>query len=325
MSYESCGVPHLRVVSLRALAACSIVLLSAGAAASCASRGLPAGAEARSLLGEPLVPPPLSEEVRADRERRLAEARADYEADPDDPEALIWLGRRTAYLGRYREAIDIFGEGVRRHPADPRFYRHRGHRLITVRRFDDAIRDLSRAAFLIEGTDDEVEPDGLPNERGIPTSTLHFNVHYHLALAHYLEGDYERALAAWRRTLEVSKNPDSEVAARYWLYLVLRRLGRDGEAAGVLAPVKADMDVIENHAYHRLLLLFRGERTAAELSGGGEDALQNASLGYGVGAWNLVSGRRAEAERVFREVLEGAEWAAFGFIAAEAEITRGSR
>ena len=313
-------MPNLRIVPVRVLAACSIVVLSVGVAASCASGGLPAGAEARSLLGEPLVPPPLAPDVRADRERRLAEARSAYEADRDDPDAMIWLGRRTAYLGRYREAVEIFSEGVRRHPADARFYRHRGHRFITVRRLGDAIRDLSRAAFLIEGTEDEVEPDGLPNERGIPTSTLHFNVYYHLALAHYLEGDHDRALAAWRRTLEVSKNPDSQVATRYWLYLVLRRLGRDEEAADVLAPVTAGMDVIENHAYHRLLLLFRGERTVEELLEVGEDALQNATVGYGIGAWHLVNGRREEAERVFREVLEGSEWAAFGYVAAEAEV-----
>jgi len=306
-----------------------IVGLTLALAAGCAARGgtsgerpLPAGAEAWSLLGQPLVPPALPDSVRADRETRLAEARAAYEADPDDPDALIWLGRRTAYLGHYREAIAIFGEGLEKHPGDARFLRHRGHRWITVRRFDDAIGDLSRAAFLIEGTEDEVEADGLPNARGIPTSTLHFNVWYHLALAHYLSGEDDKALEAWRRTLAVSTNPDAQVATRYWLYLVLRRLGRDAEAAEVLEPVTAGMDVIENHAYHRLLLMFKGERSPESLLEGSEDALQNATVGYGLGAWHLVSGRGKEAERILAQVLSGQEWAAFGYIAAEAELVR---
>lgn len=270
------------------------------------------------------MPPPLPDSVRAEREARLAAARAAYEADPDDPEAVIWLGRRTAYLGRYREAIAIYTEGLRVHPADARLYRHRGHRWITLRRFDEAIRDLSRAAFLIEGTDDEVEADGLPNPRGIPISTLHFNVWYHIGLAHYLSAEYDRALEAWRRTLEVSPNPDTQVAARYWLVLTLRHLGRETEAAGVLEAVTADLDVIENRAYYRMLLMFKGELAADELAEKGEDPLQSATLGYGVGAWLLLNDREDEAGRIFRGIVAGREWAAFGFIAAEAELARGS-
>ncbi|RMF58606.1 MAG: hypothetical protein D6746_09510, partial [Bacteroidetes bacterium] len=64
--------------------------------------------EAISLLGEPLYVPDRAPEQQAALEAALAEARARYEADPDDVENIIWLGRRTAYLWRYREAIDIF-------------------------------------------------------------------------------------------------------------------------------------------------------------------------------------------------------------------------
>jgi len=42
-----------------------------------------------------------------------------------------------------------------------------------------------------------------------------------------------------------------------------------------------------------------------------------------VGAWYLLQGNEAEARRVFLRVLSGRDqWAAFGFIAAEAEIAR---
>lgn len=88
-----------------------------------------------------------------------------------------------AYLGDYKQAIKIFTEGSVKFPKDARFYRHRGHRFITIRCFDEAIRDFETAAKLVKGKEDEIEPDGLPNARNIPTSTLQSNIFYHLGLA----------------------------------------------------------------------------------------------------------------------------------------------
>ena len=91
---------------------------------------------------------------------------------PDDADAWIWFGRRTAYLGHFRDAVEIYTRAIERFPDDARFYRHRGHRYISLRRFDDAISDLERAAILIEGRPDAIEPDGLPNAAGKPRSRL---------------------------------------------------------------------------------------------------------------------------------------------------------
>ena len=113
--------------------------------------------------------------------------------DRNDADALIWLGRRTAYLGRYREAIQIFSDGIARHPTDARMLRHRGHRYLTVRELDRAIVDFEKAVELMAGQPDAIEPDGLPNARNIATGTLHSNVWYHLALGYYLQGDFSRA------------------------------------------------------------------------------------------------------------------------------------
>lgn len=278
--------------------------------------------EATSFSGEPLVVPELPEESRKRMEAQLDEARAAYERDPDDVDAIIWLGRRQAYLWRYREAIDTFTLGIAKHPEDARLLRHRGHRHITTRRLELAIADLERAAALVEGRPDEVEPDGQPNARNIPTSTLQFNVFYHLGLARYLAGDLEAALDAYRRCLEVSKNPDTLVATSYWLHMTLSRLGREAEAAAVLEPITAELDVIENDAYLRLLLIFKGLESPAAILGDGEDALQNATLAYGVGAWHLWNGRTEEAVALFRGIVSGDQWNAFGYIAAEAELHR---
>lgn len=286
------------------------------------------GPEATSLLGKPLTPTPPSAEARAALEKNLAAARAEYEKNPSDAEALIWLGRRLAYLGRYREAIETFTEGIEKHPNDARMYRHRGHRHITVRELERSVADLAKAAELVEGRPDEVEPDGQPNARNIPTSTLNSNIYYHLALAHYLRGDFEASLKAWRRCERFSKNPDMLVATTHWLYMTLRRLDRVGEARQALEPISADMDIIENRSYHRLLLLYQGvekaDALAALVKSGGLDAV---TIGYGLGNWHYYNDRRDQAMALFRQIVEqhAGQWPAFGYIASEAELARHTR
>ena len=276
-----------------------------------------------SLLGQPLSRPVLPEDTRRRYEEALAEARQRSQADPGNADALIWLGRRTAYLGRFRDAIGIYTRGIQAHPRDARFYRHRGHRYITIRDFDRAIADLERAASLTAGRADEIEPDGIPNARNIPTSTLQSNIWYHLGLARYLEGDFARALSAYRSCMEVSKNPDMLVATSHWLYMTLRRLGRDAEAARVLEPIRTDLDVIENHAYHRLLLMYKGELSPeALLPASSSSALDDVTTAYGVGNWYLYNGDAARAREIFQRVVATGNWAAFGAIAAEAELAR---
>lgn len=277
-----------------------------------------------SLLGRPLASIAPAPEPDAKMQGQLADAIATWEKDRDDADALIWVGRRTAYLGRYREAIAIFTDGIARHPADARMYRHRGHRYLTVREIDAAIADFEKAAALIAGRPDEVEPDGLPNARNIPTGTLHSNIWYHLALGYYLKGDFSRAAETWTRARDAAGNADNLVAASHWLYLSLRRAGRLDEAAAVLRPITADLDVIENGAYHQLLLMYQGERTPESLvASAGVDSGGSATR-YGVSAWWLVHGRRAKAQALWKSILAGPDWPSFGYLAAEAEAARDS-
>jgi Tetratricopeptide repeat. len=269
------------------------------------------------------VQPVISEQARKIYEERLAEAKAEYEKSPDNADAIIWLGRRTAYLGNYKQAIQIFTEGAEKFPSDARFLRHRGHRFITLRCFDDAVKDFEKAARLVKGKKDEIEPDGLPNARNIPTSTLKSNIFYHLGLAYYLKGDYKNALRAYREAEKVSTNPDMTVATKHWLYMTLRRMGKEKEAQKAVADVKDGLDIIENDDYYKLIKLYQGKIKAEDLLkeiGSNADALSNASVGYGLGNWFFYNNRREEADKIFRQITNGNQWASFGFIAAEAEL-----
>jgi tetratricopeptide (TPR) repeat protein len=257
--------------------------------------------EATSLLGRPLVSAPVTGEQKTRLEADLARAQAEYDRDPGNVDNAIWLGRRLAYVGRFRDAITAYSRGIERHPNDARLYRHRGHRYITVRELDRAVSDLSRAADLIKGTPDAVEPDGAPNKAGIPRSTLQSNIWYHLGLAHYLKGDFATALDAYREGMKVSRvNDDMLVATSDWLYMTLRRLKRDDEARQVLDPIRERMDILENDAYHARLLMYKGLRTPESvLNLNTADDVQIATQGYGVGNWYLVNGDRARAREIF--------------------------
>jgi tetratricopeptide (TPR) repeat protein len=270
-------------------------------------------------------PPPVSAEARADMETKLKEAQAQYEANPKNADAIIWLGRRLAYLGRFTEAIDTYTKGIALFPRDARFYRHRGHRRITLRQFDGAISDLKKASQLVKGKPDQIEPDGQPNARNIPTSTLQFNIWYHLGLAYYLTGQNQKGLDAYRECIAVSKSPDRLVSTTHWLYMTLRRLNRNSEAAKVLEPITEGMDVIENQGYYRLLLMYKGILTAESLLDEavkqGESAASHSVL-YGVGNWHLYNGRREKAVEVFRRITSSNQWTSFGYIAAEADLKK---
>jgi tetratricopeptide (TPR) repeat protein len=277
--------------------------------------------ETLSLLGRPLIAPRLSDDTRRKLEAELEAARQAYDKNPGDPDAVIWLGRRTAYLGRFGEAIEVYTRGIEAHLDEPRLYRHRGHRYITIRKFDLAIRDLQKAAELVEGKPDQIEPDGQPNDRNVPTSTLQTNIYYHLGLAQYLKGEFANARDAFRRCLELSKNPDMLVATSNWLYMALQRLGRKDEAQEVLRPVSAGLDVIENQAYHRLLLFYKGEVSRTTLTAKGSEGV---TLAYGLANDDYYSGLQDRAKVEFKEIVDkhGNEWPAFGYIAAEAELAR---
>lgn len=275
--------------------------------------------EGVSLLGKSLYSPEPSKEAI----EKYKVAKADYEKNSDDIEALIWFGRRTAYLGRYRDAVGIYTRGISRFPSDARLYRHRGHRYITLRKFDSAVNDLEKAAALVEGKEDEVEADGLPNARNIPVSSLHTNIWYHLALAYYLQNDLENALRTQRKGIEASNNNDMRVAFLHWHYMTLRRLGREKEALEALNSIHRGMEVFENMAYLNLCLFYKGVMKMEELLNSKYSSIMNDAVAYGMGNWYLYNGEREKGREIFKKLLSGAGWPSFGYIAAEADYSRG--
>jgi tetratricopeptide (TPR) repeat protein len=292
------------------------------AEAAASGAAAPAQPEVISLLGRPLYAMPAGAQ-RDEFESKLAAAGADLARAPDDPDKLIWVGRWLGYMWRTSEAIAVYSDGIQRFPECAELYRHRGHRYITIRQFKLAEGDLRQAARLIAGRPDRVEADGLPNALNIPLTTTAFNVWYHLGVASYLQADFAGAAEAFTSALQFTGGRDDNlVAASDWLYLSLRRQGRHEEAAALLSPITSEMTIIENHGYHRRLLLYKGALQESDLLGTGGSAVEQATQAYGVGCWHLCEGRRQQAGAVFEQIVTGDSWPAFGFIAAEAELAR---
>jgi len=261
--------------------------------------------EVISLLGVSLYATPAEGVELRKLELELAEAEAAYKANPSDPELLIMYGRRTAYLWRYHEAIEIYSQGLEQFPENEMLYRHRGHRYISIRDFDRAVDDLTIAS-LLNGSD--------------------FDIWYHLGLAQYLKGDFAAAEQSYLQCLTTAVDDDSLIAISNWLYITLRRQGRMGEAESVLARITEFMEVVENGSYYGLLLFYKGMKSEEELvaeSAGSE--LERATISYGLGCWHLYNGNPVKAEEYFRTCVSGKYWPAFGFITAEAELARANR
>ena len=269
-----------------------------------------------------------TEQGRSDQEAKLHEAQRRFDQDPTNEDAIVWLGRRLAYLARYDEAIEVYTNGLKIHPESYRILRHRGHRYISTRRFDLAVADLLRAAELAGGQPNVVEQDGLPNARNLPIGTTHGNIYYHLGLAHYLRGELEEALEAYDvRARELDRNPDNLCSTSYWRYLILRKLGRAAEAQAILEAIREDFDIIENFAYHELLLLYKGVRKPKDFQARADDvhsaSIAGATQGYGVSMYYFLNGDEARARSIWNEILgDPAARDAFGTIAAEAELAR---
>ena len=278
-----------------------------------------------SLDNKELEALPLPKDTRETYEQNLVKALEAYHENPTDIESIIWYGRRKAYLGYYWQAISIFTDGISLYPDSSQLYRHRGHRYITVRKLDEAIADLEMAAELAKEEENFTEPDGLPNKAGIPLSNNKFNIYYHLGLANYLKGDYYKALEAYRKCMEFSENPDLLTATSDWLYMTYSRLGMQAEADALLADITPDMKIIENDAYHKRLLMYKGEISPDSLLNlksieNDTDKLNIVTQGYGVGNWYLLKGDTAKAIDIFKSLVNQNYWPAFGHIAAEADL-----
>lgn len=273
------------------------------------------GQQAVSLFGEPLF-------EQEDTTGAIAEADAALADAPDDVDRLIEAGRVRRNVWQYRQAMDLYTRAIELAPDDWRAYRYRGHRHISLRQFDRAIRDLETARDL---------------------APLNWDVSYHLGLAYFLEGRFDDAAEEYLRCMNLSQNaeataaqsesfrscsqndedPESFVAMSEWAVRAALRAGREDAAAALLDAVGTDLEISENIAYYHDLLFYKGLMTAEELLDPGPDApYRRETVGYGVANWMIVQGDTTGAVTLLEELVQDPWWPGFGRISAEVELYR---
>ncbi len=269
--------------------------------------------ETITILGDTLHSPEIKDGKSFDQ---FKSAKTTYFDNQNNAEALIWYGRRTAYLGYFQEAIKLFTLGIKNHPDDARFYRHRGHRYISTRQYNKAISDFKKAVLLTDGKVDQLEPDGLPNTKNIPLSTLHGNIWYHLGLAYYLKNDMENALNAFNNRSVTHKYDDNIVSGGHWLYMINRRLGKIDKSSAIINEVHKDMDIIENMSYHQSCLFYKGELQESEME------MDEVAL-YTLANWYVYEKNDTiKAKEYYQNLLEKGNPYSFAYIAGESDWNR---
>ncbi|HEV2615554.1 MAG TPA: tetratricopeptide repeat protein [Candidatus Acidoferrales bacterium] len=258
--------------------------------------------EVTSQLGRKLYAQPDDDAVVAAR-KKLA-------ADPKNPGLALALSQAQAGRRQYREAVATCTKGLSFAPKNADLYIERGHRELGLRQFRRAERDLAHAAAL--------DPKKL-------------DAFYHLGLAHYFQGQFASAAASFEKARALSKNNDSLIDCSNWLYVSLRRAGEPQQAAEVLRKITPDVKNTEPHLlfYLRLLHFYQGNLTEQALlppkpadPNDTEAELSFDTVTYGVGNWHLYNHDAKRATELFRQVVTGNAWNAWGFVGSETEMAR---
>jgi tetratricopeptide (TPR) repeat protein len=258
--------------------------------------------EVISALGRKLSSLPDDESVTAAR-KKLA-------ANPKNIALVLALSKAEAGRRQYKEAVATCSRGLLVAPRNADLYVERGHRELGLREFKQAMQDLKRAT--------ELDPNNL-------------DAHYHLGLAHYFLGEFSSAAASFEAARALAKNDDSLIDCSNWLYVSLRRAGRQEQASEALSRITAEVKNTEPHLYFylRLLYFYQGKIGEKDVlppppvkPNEVEAELSFNTVSYGVGNWHLYHHEVPQAVSLFQEVVKGEAWNSWGFVGSEVELAR---
>jgi tetratricopeptide (TPR) repeat protein len=243
----------------------------------------------------------------------VLDARKSLAADPKNVDRVLALSKAEAGRRQYREAVATSTAGLAFAPNNAGLLLERGHRELGLRQFTKAKSDLEQAT--------RIAPQML-------------DAWYHLGLSHYFLGEFDAAATAFGKARDLAKTDDSLIDCSNWLYVSLRRAGKEQEAAQALARITPEVKNTEPHLffYLRLLHFYQGKLTENQVlppPPAGPDDLEGElafdTVTYGVGNWHLYHGDRAGAVDLFRKVVKGEAWNAWGFIGSERELIGGRK
>ncbi|MGE0441263.1 MAG: hypothetical protein AB7L66_18890 [Gemmatimonadales bacterium] len=284
----------------------------------------PLGAQAISLVGDTLWAVRFSTSEGQERVRLLVDAQRRARAQPGNDGAQMLLARRTADIGRFREALEIYNELVVELAADPRVRRRRGELLLLLREPDKAVKELTGATELARRRF-AVEREYVEGENGQLIGTgVAFGAEWLLGVAHYVRGDFPRAVESLSQAVRLAADPDETVLSAVWLYFALRQSGNAAGAATIARAVPADAAVTTRRAELNLLLALRGAIPLDSLRR--ESRFAPSETGnlyrYGVAVGLLTGDQREAAVQALEDIRLIGAWGDLAALAAEADLAR---
>lgn len=277
-----------------------------------------------SLLGDTLWAVRFGHVEAQERVSRLVSAQRRALAQPANDAATILLGRRTAEMGRYREALAIYSDGLELDWGDARLFRRRGELLLLLREPDEAVKELKRAVKRAATAPTAREFTETDAGEFIGTGVLHASLLL-LGIAHHIRGEPREAIVALAEAARLATEPDEITAATAWLYLALRRANRLREAAAVLAALPGDFGVTLRKPELRLLLALRGDlpfdSLRREIATTSDRSIELLYL-YGLAVTLESSGQADESRALLDEIRRNDFWGDLVAVAAEADLAR---
>ena len=276
----------------------SLALLLSSPALSAQTQG---AFETTSLLGRKLYAMSGEDAISAAKDKFSNNSRSSAE--------YLALSKAEAGRRQYQEAVKTDTEALAAYPEDANLLLERGHRELGLRQFAAAQRDLEHAV--------KADPTKLDS-------------HYHLGLALYFQGRFEEAALHFGHARDLARTDDSLIDCSNWLYVSLRRAGKQDEAKEVLTRITPAVHNTEPHLafYLSLLRFYQGQRTEQQIlparpaPGDSEAELSYNTVNYGLGNWHLYSGDKPAAYPYFEKVVVGSAWNSWGFVGSEVELTR---
>lgn len=204
----------------------------------------------------------------------------------------------------YTKAIEEYSRLLARSPFDYLIYRYRGHRYLSLSKYNQAAADLELACRI---------------------NPFYWKSWYYLGMISYYNIEYQQALYYFNQSLNfIGKDTNYISAIVNWTFLCLCHLDQKEQAQKLLNPFTKNGD--EGHqVYPNLILLHNGQKTSSEIeaifNSGELSDTSYISFGFGLAKFYYFNNEKEKAKHILVKLLnEGKAWYALAYKACESDI-----
>jgi len=275
--------------------------------------------QAFSLSGKPLFSnaPDARALKKSDSVVRIIQAKGNLLEDD-----FVEIGKQLVAVARYKEAVENYTVGLNKFSKSFKLLRHRGHRYLTLRKLDLALKDLLKARDLSKTQPEAWEFDA----EGKKTDTYQHQIEYHLGVCYFLNAAYKEAVMAFEKSLKEAHAGNEIVGTTDWLYNSYQRNGQRKESQELLATITPDFNADHEQAYFRRIMLYKEVIKPNELvdqSAPPEKlTIQDVTKLYGLANWYGFQGEKEKARNLYAKIIQSNSWPAFAFLASEVELLK---